>query len=198
MASPYWSEILQQILERKLWVDFNQGLDFRLLDREKAKGLLSVKMFRGWFRTALDNVDNMDAIETGVKLLQNLGFKSIRNIQTFMLYNFNDTPEDFLVRLKFGLKLGITLYPMRYQPVKGPSALEKGSFISSNWTKKQLTLVAKAQRVIGNYGSFIPTRDWFNEQVANAETLEDALFITPVGRNPKHMKGQTKITDYGV
>lgn len=196
LASPYWKKILDEIAESKRWVDINQGLDFRLLDKEKAKALLKTRLLKGHFKTAIDSVDDIAPVEDAARMLVKYGLKWKRFIMAYMLFNFTDTPDDFLKRLKAGMKAGITMYPMRYQPMKGEHALTKDSYISPHWNARQLELVADARRIMGWGGAFVPTQEFFLEQVKNAECLEDALHFTRRGRSPKTLKNQTQLPDF--
>lgn len=44
LACKDWKELLQQLIDSKAWVDFNQGLDIRLMTEEKAKMLSQIKV----------------------------------------------------------------------------------------------------------------------------------------------------------
>jgi hypothetical protein len=60
------------------------------------------------------------------------------NICVDVLYNFNDTPEDFYYRLKELVKMKCDAFPMRFQPLSGTFAKEKSSFIGKHYTKEML------------------------------------------------------------
>lgn len=44
LACREWKDLLQQLIDSKAWVDFNQGLDIRLMTEEKAEMLKQIKM----------------------------------------------------------------------------------------------------------------------------------------------------------
>lgn len=176
MASPYWKEILIEIRERGLKIDFNQGIDARLIDREKAEVIASLKT--DLIRTAFETINDEEDVERGIKLLIATGIRP-RKILAYLIYNFNDSPDDLLYRLQKTIEWGIVSYPMRYQPISGPFALKNDSFIGPMWTPELLEMVADARRVLGSHGAFPPYQG-LKEKFLNARTLKEALELRPV------------------
>jgi radical SAM superfamily enzyme YgiQ (UPF0313 family) len=180
LASPYWSNILLEIKERKLWVDFNQGLDSRLLNEEKAEMIAS--MHTRLIRTAYDSKSLRNQTRKGIDLLVQKGVNP-RKILAYMLFNTEkDTPEELLDRMLDAMSWGIVSYPMRYQPLDLPYALEKDSYVSPNWTEEELEMVADARRVLGYNGAFAPYNK-LKEKLEKASNLREALILRP--KNPK-------------
>lgn len=178
MASPYWKEILLEIRELGLKVDFNQGIDARIITHEKADIIASLKT--DIIRIAFDNINEEEEVERGVRLLKSAGIRP-RKILAYLLYNFNEGPEDLLYRLKKTMEWGIVSYPMRYQPISGPFALKKDSFIGPKWTSELLEMVPDARRVLGCNGAFPPYRA-LKEKFLSAFTLKEALKLRPIKR----------------
>jgi hypothetical protein len=180
LASPDWKRVIDLLVQLGLRVDFNQGLDARLIDEEKAKILADLKM--PFLRMAFDSVREKKAITNSVDLLADAGFKR-RSLMFYVLYNFHsnrrgmkDTPSTFLERIRYVLDdLGCTCYPMRYEP---PNSLEKNRFVSPEWTPDQLELVAKARRVIGYGGAFPPYNGLVNK-FRDASNFEEAFGLYP-------------------
>ena len=107
--------------------DFNQGLDCRLFDPEKAE-LLSQTRIR-LLRFAFDDCSEEGYIQNAIKLAQKYGFKDIR---VYVLYNSpdeNDTPEYFFYRINEVNKLGALSYPMRFRPLNST----QGIYVSPKW-----------------------------------------------------------------
>lgn len=181
LASPYWYSILSEISHRNLWIDFNQGLDSRLLNEEKAEMIASMKT--RLIRTAYDVYSSKKQVEKGVRLLVSKGV-SARKILIYLLFNTeNDTPEDLLARILDVMDWGAVSYPMRYQPVKLPYALEKDSYVSPNWSEEELEMVADARRVLGYHGAFAPYEK-LKEKFKKANNLAEALALRPKRRTP--------------
>ncbi len=129
VASPNCEQILNAIAEegfergavrngRKRRVDFNQGIDARLITRDIAKSLSRINLSP--IRLAFD----YDAIEPSyrraVRHLADVGFRHFTN---YVMFNFNDSPRSLYRRMKINLRLSrqhdvaITSFPMRYIPI---------------------------------------------------------------------------------
>jgi hypothetical protein len=111
------------------WVDFNQGLDCRLVTDFHFDQLRRVKkvILRFSFDSIAIESKYMDAIRA-----KEYGFRDIRS---YVLIGFNDTPEDALYRLELCRKLGVLTNPMRYQPI---DTKVKNSYINPAWTDYEL------------------------------------------------------------
>jgi hypothetical protein len=113
-------------------VDFNQGLDCRLLDENRIKLLRQIKISP--LRFAFDNSSEDGDIQKGIQLAQKWGFNDTR---VYVLYNFedkNDTPEYFYYRINEINKIGALSYPMRYRSINDT----QNNYISPNWDKRLL------------------------------------------------------------
>lgn len=172
LASPYWRNIFTELEEAGLEVDFNQGLDARLLTGDVAVSLRRLKL--PIIRLAYDSKGIKEPLRKAITLLNDLGVKG-RRIVVYCLFNHLDSPEDFLERIQDLLGWGVVSYPMRYQALEpGP----KDGYISPNWTKDQLEMVAKARRVIG-YGGAFPPYEGLKRKILDATTFEKAFELRP-------------------
>lgn len=113
-------------------VDFNQGLDARLLTKERAERLAELDM--KVVRLAWDNSGMEKAYLQAVQLLTDAGFPK-NLLRTYVLIGFTDTPEDALYRLETIRDLGIWPNPMRYQPL---DSLTKNNYVGLHWTDSEL------------------------------------------------------------
>jgi len=172
LASPYWRNVFDELEESELAVDFNQGLDARLLTEEVAMSLRRLKL--PIIRLAYDSKGIRKPLRKAVTLLKDLGVNG-RDIVVYCLFNHLDSPEDFLERIQDLLSWGVVSYPMRYQALEpGP----KDGYISPNWTKEQLEMVARARRVIGNGGAF-PPYEGLKRKILAATNFEKAFELRP-------------------
>lgn len=138
------SVFLSSIVERyrkkqKLirYVDFNQGIDARLINKRKMKILSTIPIKP--FRLAYDSV-----ADTGVfSIATNLAIENdIRHLSNYVLYNWDDKPEDLWVRLdtatslysENGKKIDGFSFPMKYSPFDEKDR----SYIGQHWNKKYL------------------------------------------------------------
>ncbi len=119
------------------YVDFNQGLDCRLLNEKRMKILSKIAIKP--FRISYDNIK----ITNKYKFAFNLSYKyGVKYYSNYMLYNYKDTPQDLWKRLYNTIKLyesksdiqGFS-FPMKYAPID----IKKRNFISSKWNKKYLS-----------------------------------------------------------
>jgi hypothetical protein len=181
LGESHWRELFAELRELKVEVDFNQGLDARLVTEEVAHELKSVNI--PTIRFAYDFPGMRKGMERAIRNLRAAGLNGHRfgHICCYVLYNFRDTPEDLFERIRDLLAWGIAAYPMRYQPLNGEHALEKDSYISPNWTIEQLNLVQMARRVIGFGGAFPPYKG-LQEKFLNARNFEQAFEL-------RNMKG---------
>lgn len=113
-------------------VDFNQGLDARLLNRHHAERLSELNLYAA--RLAWDNTKTENDFMRAFELLKNAGIPASK-IHVYVLIGFDDTPDDALYRLETVSIIGAVTNPMRYQPVDTP---RRNMYVSSMWTDKQL------------------------------------------------------------
>jgi hypothetical protein len=115
-------------------VDFNQGVDARILCRDKMylRELSSICLSP--LRIAFDHLGLRGPYEKAVRIANDFGLNDLSN---YMLYNFQDGPADLFQRMLLNVKLneelGIRIYsfPMRYQPTDLPSR----SHIGPKWNR---------------------------------------------------------------
>jgi len=168
LASPYWRNIFDELRGSGLEVDFNQGLDARLLTEETALRLKTLRI--PTVRLAYDSKGIRKSLKKAINLLMDVGISS-RRIVVYCLYGYLDTPDDFLERVRDLIAWGVVAYPMRYQPLE---PCNKDSYISPHWAENELEMIAKARRVIG-YGGAFPPYDGLRRKLTNATSFEQAF-----------------------
>jgi hypothetical protein len=185
LASPDWKKVLISLKDIGLKTDFNQGLDARLIDDEKAGLLADLKI--PILRMAFDCLSEKDALADAVEFLSDHGLRR-RDMLIYTLYNFydpkqsnNDTPSTFLEKVKYILDLGCVAYPMRYEPI---TSLKKNDFISDSWTADQLEAIADARRVIGYGGAFPPYKGLI-KKLSKAKDFNDAFCLYSIKKDNK-------------
>lgn len=168
LASPYWENIFKELHQMNLEVDFNQGLDARILNEAIANRLTMLKL--PIVRLAYDSDQIRDNIKKSIEMLKRYGVRG-RNILVYCLYNHSGTPNDFFYRIRDVLEWGAVAYPMRYEPLK---PMKKNSYVSEEWTATELEIVADARRVLG-YGGAFPPYDGLRKKFLNAKCFDDAF-----------------------
>ena len=179
LASPYARDILIELRDGGYRVDFNQGLDARLMTEEFA-GLLADIKSRS-IHMAYDWSWEGPYISKAINLLENAGYRK-RNLIFYVLHNFydfkhqnGDTPVDFFHRIRDLAEWGASAYPMRFIPL---NSLTRNGFISPLWTAEQLEMIADARRVLGYAGTFVPYKG-FVDKILNARNFEEAMKLRP-------------------
>lgn len=176
LASPSWRSIFDELEDMKLRVDFNQGLDARLITEEVANKLSKMKRMR-LLRLAYDTQKNKQSVEKAIKRLNAYGIKG-RDILIYVLYNYEDDPDDFFQRIRDILKWRAVAYPMRFEPL---DALEKNRYVAPAWNAKRLDMVQKARRVIG-YGGAFPPYIGLVKKFEKAKDFDEAFSLRPLKR----------------
>jgi len=151
VASPRFKEIIAEIRDlgfvqgQKLQrpnervasqrrVDFNQGVDARILCKDKMylRELSSICLSP--LRIAFDHLGLRGPYEKAIRFAHEFGLNDLSN---YMLYNFQDSPADLFQRMVLNVwlneELGIRIYsfPMRYQPTDLPDR----SHIGPKWNR---------------------------------------------------------------
>lgn len=181
LATSNWKNIFCELKEIGKWVDFNQGLDARLITEETAYQLSQLKL--KFVRLAYDNIEMRGALKRAIDNLELAGIRK-RSIIVYTLFNFNDSPEDFKERISDLLSWGVVSYPMRYEPL---TSMKKNSYISPKWSQEELEMVARARRVLGFAGAFPPYKGLI-KKFLKAKDFYDAFSLKmpkKVGKNPR-------------
>lgn len=110
LASPNFESDCKKIQKYGMVIDCNQGLDARLYTRKIAKQLASIKLDP--IRFAFDDIDSEKKVIQAIRLAKKYSKKEIR---VYILYNFEDTPEDFYYRINLLNKEGVLSFPMEYR-----------------------------------------------------------------------------------
>ena len=127
---------------RQRYVDFNQGVDARLFNEDNVKLLASIAIRP--LRIAFDDLKSRPSYEKAVRLSVKAGIKDFSN---YLLYNYNDTPEELYTRLRINVdlcdELNVSIYsfPMKYHPIHsevtdGIDYSHNRDFIGKHWNRK--------------------------------------------------------------
>ncbi len=179
--SPYWRQILNELAKIGKPVDFNQGLDARLLTEEAAKALSKVKSL--CIRLSYDRAEMSKYVKQAVERLSANGIRR-RRILVYTLYNFNDNPYDFYNRVNDVLTWGAVVYPMRYEPL---DSLERWKFVDKYWDAERLERVEDFRRVYG-YGGTFPPYNWLVERFNKSSSFDEAFELPTTGEHAKRVR----------
>ena len=123
--------------KRKRALDFNQGLDARLATPEKMAKLAEMAIMP--LRIAFDHYAAKDIYVRAIRMAAAAGIDHLSN---YLLYNYEDTPEELYLRMKINVdlcsELGVSIYsfPMKYHPIRDPQYFRNRDFIGVHWNRK--------------------------------------------------------------
>lgn len=170
------------------YVDFNQGVDARLLTDGKMKLLSEIAIKP--LRIAFDSVKQKKLYVEKVKLAHKYG---IRHLSNFILFNYNDTPEDFYERLRINIelneRLGLSIFsfPMKFVPL---GAKDRKYVCNPHWTKRQLRGI---QCILhATHGVVGPRRPFFEK--AFGRDAEEFKYI--IEQSEEHIFYREKMRKY--
>lgn len=116
LAAPNWRRTMEDLIAEGIEVDFNQGLDIRLVNEDTVDYLKRAKTKQ--MRFAFDNIAYESAVRKGIELLLANGLGS-RKLRFYFLYGFED--DMCVERVKILASYNVEVYPMGY---KGPNGKE--------------------------------------------------------------------------
>lgn len=128
--------------KRKRIVDFNQGIDSRLINATNMDKLSEVNIQP--LRIAFDHWKLKDIYEKSIRIAVKSG---IKNLSNYLLYNYEDKPEELYYRLRMNVdlseELGATIYsfPMKYHPINDKDFFMNRDFIGEHWNRKFIRAV---------------------------------------------------------
>lgn len=157
-------------------VDFNQGVDARILCKDemylREMSTICIKPLR----IAFDHLGVRKAYQKAIEMACNVGLHELSN---YMLYNFHDTPADLYERMRLNInlneRLGIRIFsfPMRYQPTDLPDR----SHVGEHWSRYQL----RSMQIIlqATHGVVSGSPDFFNRAFGESAQDYEALLLWP-------------------
>lgn len=181
LQSPYFREIFDELIDLGRKVDFNQGLDARLITDEIAQKLSEMRLV--CVRIAYDYTGMQSDVRNAIEMINSHGIRR-RNVLVYMLYNFQDDPDDFFHRMRDVLSWGAVVYPMRYEPL---NALERWKFVDKNWDADRLETVEDFRRVYGYSGTFPPYR-WLVQRFERSYCFDEAFKLPKPKEHEKRVQ----------
>lgn len=141
LACRDWKDLLQQLIDSKALVDFNQGLDARLMTEEKARMLNRVKIKEIHF--AWDKFNDKESVLKGLRTYSEFATKRPHqhNAIVYTIVNFDTTIEQDLERIYTLRELGYWAYVMIYDKEHCPLIYKK----LQRWVNNRI-IFAKCER----------------------------------------------------
>ena len=119
------------------YVDFNQGIDARLINEHNITRLAEIPIYP--LRIAFDSWKLRKIYERAIRLAAGSG---IKNMSNYLLYNFDDKPIDLYYRMQLNVELceeldvSIYSFPMKYHPIQDPKYFRDRTYIGEHWNRK--------------------------------------------------------------
>lgn len=134
-------DLFKQLIESKAKIDFNQGLDARLLTQTSAELLASMKLVPPHF--AMDNYEERTRVAKGLKLYVDAcrkikGKWNWRNAKVFVLTNFNTTHKQDMERIELIQECECQPYVMIYNKPSAPAITRR----LQRWTNNTMLYAA--------------------------------------------------------
>lgn len=142
LASRNWKKKLQYFIDNKIKVNFNQGLDIRLIDEEKAEMLSKVSFYDRNFKArmiyfAFDHPTLEKVIIEKIKILKR--FIKPRQIMIYILVGYNSNFEEDMKRFQICLDLGVDPYIQVFNNIKKDKRIKD----FSRWVNKRIYKIDK-------------------------------------------------------
>lgn len=137
IVKPHFAEYYSKKRPRKRYVDFNQGIDSRLITPENMEKMFEIPVRP--VRIAFDHWELHEIYEESIRTAVSHGHTNLSN---YVLYNFKDKPVELYRRLKLNVdlcdELGVSIYsfPMKYHPIEDPEYFSNRDYIGTHWNRK--------------------------------------------------------------
>lgn len=157
-------------------VDFNQGVDARILCKDKMYLQEMATIAIRPLRIAFDHLGVRKAYEKAIHMAHEVGLHDLSN---YMLYNFKDTPSDLYERMRLNIDLNESLnirifsFPMRYQPTDLPER----SHVGEHWSRYGL----RSMQIIlqATHGIVSGAPDFFRQAFGDNTDEFEMLLLRP-------------------
>ncbi len=200
--APLYEKYAYRPVARQRIVDFNQGIDGRLITPENMQLLAKINIRP--VRIAFDDWKEHHIFERAIRTAAAAGLTDLSN---YMLYNFEEEPIDLYRRMKLSvdlceeLKVTIYSFPMKYHPIDDPKWFRNRDFVGKKWSKKYVRAV---QAVLTSTHGKIGRGKQFFEAAFGADEEEfheimlmpEALIIRRFEHDRSKRERYGKLADY--
>ncbi len=191
LSHPKAGDFLEEMAIRNLQVNFNQTLDIRLLDKEKAQILKRIhcsnlKCTRRVYHFSLNDTRNLDQVQSKYHML---GFTPKDNVEFICMYGYKTTLAEDVERFSFLRSLpGAYVFVQEYQQILGGPSPDLTCFFNDDADE----LIDKLIRIIfpQNMKSMEKYYRWLSKLYAQTfGRLHNGLVDTIFRYNNRDRKG---------
>lgn len=151
------------------FVDFNQGLDARLLKPWHIDGFKRLRSMMARF--SFDDPEDEGPVKDAVDRLVSAGFKKGK-IRIYCLIGWKENPEEAIAKLETVRSWGLLPNPMRYQPL---DAARKNAYVAPGWTERKLRDVMRYYAKTVWYGR-MPFSEYCHKRIGSKQREDAPLF----------------------
>ena len=141
-ACKEWPELYDQLIQSKALVEFNQGIDIRVITKDMCDAIARMKIRR--VHIAWDRMKDEADVINGIRLLQERTGWSRGMIECYCLTNYDTTFEQDVYRVEMLRDLNVDPYVMIYNK----------DLLPAGHRLKKLQRYANAKQVFWSIGSF--------------------------------------------
>lgn len=140
--APVYKKYAYRPVIRQRHVDFNQGIDSRLITPENMQKLAEINIRP--LRIAFDHWGLRKSYEDAVRAAAAAGISHLSN---YLLYNYDEKPVELYHRMQLTvslcdeLKIAIYSFPMKYHPIEDPDYFRNREYIGKHWCRKYIRAV---------------------------------------------------------
>ena len=164
-------------VRRSRYIDFNQGIDARLINDDNMKRLAEINIRP--LRIAFDHYEQRDIYERAIRIAAKYGIDDLSN---YLLYNFDDKPEELFYRMQMNVNLceeldvKIYSFPMKYHPVRDPAYFRNRDYIGRHWNRKFIRAIQAVMKA--TQGKIGRGKEFFAAAFGhNVEEFRDILYM---------------------
>jgi len=193
------SPLIEKYFKRKplvRFIDFNQGVDARLLTKKKVLELAEINIRP--LRIAFDDWELRSSYEKAIRFAAEAGISDLSN---YLLYNSdteNDTPLNLYRRMRLNvdlceeLSVAIYSFPMKYHPISDPKWFSNRDYIGTHWNRQYIRAI---QAVLNaTHGKIGRGKSFFNEAFGANEREFQKILLMPEALIIHRMKYKENLT----
>lgn len=178
LIAPLYQRYVYRPIKRLRCIDFNQGIDARLITPEKMRKLSEINIRP--LRIAFDHWGLREVYEHAVREAAKAGISHLSN---YMLYNFDEKPIDLYLRMKLTVdlceELGISIYsfPMKYHPIEDPKYFRNREYVGKYWSRKYIRAVQAV--LTATHGKIGQGKQFFEAAFGRNEKEFEEILLMP-------------------
>ena len=118
---PHFDRVMDR-LEKHKGVDFNQGLDIRLMRDYHGERIGRLRLAKRGARLSLDSMRNLEEFGIAIYNLRSVGMVAARNISSYAIVGFDSDPSEAWERCKQIENFGVRALPMWFHELDAMKA----------------------------------------------------------------------------